>query len=207
MKNNTVNIVYIDDISDISLSRYLNMNYCSQSISGLENIKKNFIEKQFEKSDSYKSLIESEEVKTANVILIDNHLFQEQTSLISRFSGKQFKIILRKLLPYVEVIIITQDSTLVDHGIVPKYSQEKGNDPDKYYEAELAPVLDEAIREVLYFDKLANELQQSEDIERILVDKIINSIDGDGSYDSLTKSDIDQLINSFKELKDACTKK
>ena len=41
------------------------------------------------------------------------------------------------------------------------------------------------------------------DVEKILIDKVLNSLQGDDSYDTLSKSDIDELICSFREIKDA----
>ena len=41
------------------------------------------------------------------------------------------------------------------------------------------------------------------DVEKILIDKVLNSLQGDDSYDALSKSDIDELICSFREIKDA----
>lgn len=64
--------------------------------------------------------------------------------------------------------------------------------------------MDQAIKSVLEFEALADDLKQSIDVEKILVEKIIHSLQGDSSYDSLTKADIDNLIACFKELKDGC---
>ncbi len=76
-------------------------------------------------------------------------------------------------------------------------------DANQYYQENLAPLLDNAINEVLDFQKLANDLKQSSDVGKLLIDKVLNSLQGDDSYDPLTKSDIDNLISSFKELKNA----
>ena len=67
----------------------------------------------------------------------------------------------------------------------------------------LAPCLDRAIKEVLDFEDLADDLIQSKDVEKLLIDKVLNSLQGDDSYDALSKSDIDNLICSFREIKDA----
>lgn len=209
MSETKINIVYIDDISDERLSLYMNKVYCSapfRKSAVAPEIKKEYKEITFHGDEGYEKLLQNTTVKSANVILIDNHLFEERTIGISRFSGKQFKVILRKLLPYVEVIIITQDETLHGEKIMRKFSGRHGEDANQYYQENLAPLLDNAIKDVLDFEELADDLKQSTDVEKLLVDKILNSLQGDSSYDALTKSDIDRLITSFKELKDACGK-
>ncbi len=206
MSEESINIIYIDDISDEILSLYMSKTYCSapfQPSDAAPKIKKAYKEVRFCGSEGYEKLLQNTIVKSANVILIDNHLFEERNAGTSRFSGKQFKVILRKLFPYVEVIIITQDETLTGENVVRKFSGRYSEDANQYYQENLAPLLDNAINEVLDFEKLANDLKQSSDVEKFLIDKVLNSLQGDDSYDPLTKSDIDNLISSFKEFKNA----
>jgi hypothetical protein len=205
MPEKKINIVYIDDNSDEILSRYMNENYCTTPFHRPDatQIEKNYEEVHFCGDEGYEALLKNPIVKAANVILIDNHLFEERTVGIGRFSGKQFKIILRKIFPYVEVVIITQDETLSGENVIRKFSGRHGEDPSQYYQEHLAPCLDRAIEEVLGFEDLADDLRQSTDVGKVLVDKILNSLQGNDSYDELSKSDIDELIHSFRELKDA----
>ena len=207
MRTTNISIVYIDDINDEILSQYMSKVYCSTPFrcsAAITDVIKEYKEIPFCGDEGYEKLLQNATVKSANVILIDNHLFEERTAGVSRFSGKQFKVILRKLLPYVEVLIITQDETLVGENVICKFSGRHGENATKYYQEKLAPLLDSAIKEVLDFEQLANDLRQSSDVEKLLVDKILSSLQGDDSYDELTKTDIDNLISSFKELKDAC---
>ena len=205
MPEKKINIVYIDDISDEILSRYMTQSYCTTPFcrSNKTQIGKNYKEVLFCGAEGYEALLKDPIVKAANVILIDNHLFEERTVGTGRFSGKQFKIIFRKIFPYVEVIIITQDKTLSGENVIQKFSGRHGEDSTQYYEEHLAPCLDRAIKEVLDFEDLADDLIQSTDVEKILIDKVLNSLQGDNSYDALSKSDIDKLICSFREIKDA----
>lgn len=205
MLEKKINIVYIDDISDEILSHYMNKTYCTESLSRSDEtpIKKNYEEVRFCGTDGYEALLNNPTVKAANVILIDNHLFEERTVGAGRFSGKQFKIILRKIFPYVEVVIITQDKTLSGENVIHKFSGRHGENASQYYHENLAPCLDRAIESVLDFEDLADDLKQSTDVKKILIDKVLSSLQGDDSYDALSKSDIDELINSFREIKDA----
>ena len=205
MAEKRINIVYIDDNSDEILSQYMTKGYCATPFqrSDTTQIEKDYAEVRFCGDEGYEALLQNATVKAANVILIDNHLFEERTVGTGRFSGKQFKIIIRKILPYVEVIIITQDETLVGENVIRKFFGRHGEDANQYYQESLAPCLDQAIKEVLDFEDLADDLRQSTDVGKFLVDKILNSLQGDDSYDALSKSDIDELICSFRELKDA----
>lgn len=205
MPDKKINIIYIDDNSDEILSQYMTRGYCATPFqrSDTTQIAKDYKEIRFCGDEGYEVLLQNATVKAANVILIDNHLFEERTIGTGRFSGKQFKIILRKILPYVEVIIITQDETLASGNVIRKFSGRHGEDATQYYQENLAPCLDRAIKEVLDFEDLADDLIQSKDVEKLLIDKVLNSLQGDDSYDALSKSDIDNLICSFREIKDA----
>lgn len=202
-----VNIVYIDDIEDIILERHIHQWSTSPFTKDNldEEINKKFSVINFTSDMSYEALLEKDEVKQANVILIDNHLFEERTAQ-SRFSGKQFKVILRKLLPYIEVIIITQDQFLHGANIVKKFSGTNPQDAESYYDSELIPKLDEAISSVLEFNNLATDLSTSQDIEKCLKESVINSIHGNVVYETLDKKDIDNLIIAFQEVKNAIEK-
>ena len=206
MLGEKINIVYIDDNSDEILSQYMNERYCATPFhqSDAAQIEKDYKEIRFCGDEGYEGLLQNASVKAANVILIDNRLFEERTIGGKRFSGKQFKIILRKILPYVEVVIITQDETQAGENVVRKFSGRHGEDATQYYQENLAPCLNKAIGAVLDFEALADDLMQSEDVEKLLIDKVLNSLQGDDSYDALSKSDIDDLICSFREIKDAC---
>lgn len=202
-----IKIVYIDDQVDEILSRYISEVYCRIEFSktGMrQNIEKIFEEVKFEGDNGYESLLQDNRIRSANVILIDNHLFEERSASAGKFSGKQFKVILRKLLPFVEVLIITQDELLVGDNIIHKFSGRNGENTDAYYKEHLDSILDAAIKEVLEFESLANDLKYSADVEKALVDKILQSLQGNDSYDALTKKDIDTLVSSFRELKEGC---
>lgn len=202
-----IRIVYVDDQIDEILSCYISRNYCANDYidqSSNQSVRKKYDEVKFEGEEGYESLLNDERIRSANVILIDNHLFEEHLAGSGKFSGKQFKVILRKLLPFVEVLIITQDGQLNGDNIIHKFSSRHDDNHDSYYKDHLDNLLDEAINRVLEFEFLAADLNQSSDVKRSLIDKIMQSLQGDDSYDALTKADIDRLINSFQELRDGC---
>ena len=92
-----IKIVYIDDIADLKFSRYIKKNYIKfdYEVDG-HKYKKTYKYVKFDPSKGYEELLCNPDVKTANIILVDNHLFEESTSQRSRFSGKQFKILIKK---------------------------------------------------------------------------------------------------------------
>ena len=200
----SVKIIYIDDNMESILSRFLNKIY-KKRIYTLDDgriIKKDYDEILFDNKNGYEVLFKDQEISTANIILIDNHLFEEYSATTGKFSGKQFKIILRKIFPFIEVIIITQDPNLKGDNIIKNFSGRDTRDANKYYEENLIPALDMAIKRIIEFEELADDLRKSDNVDKALKDKVLESIEGNNLYDELTKSDIDELIRSFKELKD-----
>ena len=199
-----IKIVYIDDQIDFALSQYLETTH--SSFCHLVNCEINitYDEITYQEEDGYASLFLNPNVTSANIILVDNRLYQHKFSGSGKFSGKQFKIILRKILPFVIVIIITQDKTSNEQYIVHKYD-EKDISQERmtaYYNEVLMPTIAEALKEVLEFESLADELSGSNEVEKMLVERVINSLNGDNTYDELSKSDIDTLVAVFSELKD-----
>lgn len=196
-----VKIVYIDDNCDEDISEYMKDTYIKLPLANGNIIEKIYEEIRFAYSDGYESLLNNSSVREANIILVDNRLFEEHKAGAGKFSGKQFKLILRKLFPFVEVLIITQDEAMEGYKIIHKFSGRHGEDVNEYYSKQLAPILDDAIEEVIGFEELADELKSSEDVEKTLIEKVLLSLDGENSYDELKKSDIDSLIEVFNELK------
>ena len=87
---------------------------------------------------------------------------------------------------------------------IPKYDAQKhqGTAFD-YYQKNLSKHLDEAVRNILDYRKIAANLKNNKALERVLVEKITNSIEGTGTYDELTKTDIDKMVRAFKEVQEA----
>lgn len=97
------------------------------------------------------------------------------------------------------MIVITQNDIAPDYETISKYDSKCGKTPEEYYDAELPPILDQCIRNIFEVRKIASEMQ------KILVGKsygrkIVNSINGQGKFDELTKNDIDDVIKMFQEL-------
>lgn len=189
------NLLYIDDNPEQALGRYLdgytNLAYQIQ-----------YSEITFIPDEGYDSLIKNPKVQTANIIFIDERLFENRSYIDSKFSGEEFKIILRKIYPFIEVIVITQNEPDSMVGTISKYDANCGVTPSEYYARKLPSYINEAIKNILIYRRLAEKLENKGEWEVALVEKIVNSLQGIGTYDELSKHDIDQLILAFKEIQE-----
>ena len=83
------NLLYIDDDIDSQLSEYLDKDLKNALQS---DIVLNISEHEFKPAEGYKSLLENPQVATANIILIDSRLFENNSATDGKFSGEEFKI-------------------------------------------------------------------------------------------------------------------
>lgn len=86
-------LVYIDDNPETSLTRYLDEEFQG------ENYEIVCSEIIFKPEDGYESLLFDQRVSSANIILIDSWLFENRTAANVKFTGEEFKLILKKLFP------------------------------------------------------------------------------------------------------------
>lgn len=190
-----IKIVYVDDDTDINISRYLSKEYQH------EEFIKEYDEVCFRSEEGYDSLINNSLIKGANIILIDSKLFENDSAVTGKFSGEEFKMILKKMFPFIEVLVITQNDLGDDYGTIQKYRRDLHKTPQQYYSMILKKALDEAIQNINIYRNIANKLKENEGIDKVLIEKIMSSLDGTSQYDELTTKDIDDIISVFKELK------
>lgn len=195
MDNMIINTVYIDDGPEAALSRYLNTFHKDGYSFFHKDIK-------FSPEDGYESLLCNPIVRAANIIFIDSKLFENRTAVSSKLSGEEFKMILKKELPFIEVFVITQNE--MEEGLekIAKYNFVKMKDikPQVYYEQIIPHKIDNALRNIKEYRIIASKLKQNISLESVVVEKVTNSLEGNGIYDELTKADIDQLIGTFREV-------
>lgn len=190
-----INLVYIDDIIDPNISKYLS-SYKPSDV----NIK--YDELKFELNNGYESLINNSLVRTANVILIDSTLFQNSTAANGKYTGEQFKLILRKIFPYIEVIVITQNEITGEFSsTIPKFNPRKDNSAEAYYSKLLPTKIEPAIKSICEYRDIITEIKPDTNTS-MLIEKINNSLDGIEVYDELKKSDIDAIVEAFKKLQE-----
>lgn len=193
-----IKIIYIDDSPELSLSRYIDCDY------SCENYTINFSDLLFIPNDGYESLLQNSQVQTANIILIDSRLFENQTAASGKFSGEEFKFVLKKFYPFIEVIVVTQNGIEPNIDMIPKYDSLKDDcSANEYYSRILPPVLDRSIKNVKQYRLLAEKISDNSSWEDVLKDKMLSTLEGTNTYDELTKTDIDRLISAFKEIQES----
>lgn len=191
----TLKILYIDDNPEPALAKYLD-NYENK------NCDFEYSDIKFNPNEGYESLINNPEVKSANIIFIDSRLFENRNATTGKFTGEEFKIILKKYFPFIEVIVITQNEVDNDYETISKYDPKCGKLPGEYYGDKLPELLEQSVRNIFEVRKIASEMEKNTSWEKVMVEKIVNSVNGQGRFDEFTKNDIDEVIRMFRELQE-----
>lgn len=190
-----INLVYIDDDRDEAISAYLEENYQSNDYDV------EYQEIEFEGDKGYESLLDSQKVASANVILIDSRLFEnDRIKYKGKFSGEEFRMILRKVFPFIEVLVISENGENKDFEIIPKYRSGSSDTSKEYYDRVLKNKIDESIKRVITFRNISRKLESNKGIEKFLVEKAVDSLNGINDYENLSKEDIDALITAFQSI-------
>lgn len=188
-----INILYIDDNIDFFITDYLETQYIN------EQVITKYDEISFGINDNYEKLLNDEKVKSANIIVIDSSLFEESNAE-NMFTGEEFKIIFKHYFPYAEVIIVSQNTeNNIEYGIIEKYKVSKEDGPSKdYYDEKLKPLLNDYIRQIVELRNILKKVEKNKTLDKVLINKIENSLDGIVEYKELTPQKIDTLIERFK---------
>lgn len=190
-----INLVYIDDDRDEAISAYLGEDYQS------DNYNIEYQEIEFKGDKGYERLLDSPVVASANVILIDSRLFENDSiKCKGKFSGEEFRMILRKVFPFIEVLVISQNGENKNFEIIPKYRSGSSETSKEYYERVLKNKIDESIKRVITFRNISKKLEGNKGIEKFLIEKAVDSLNGIKVYEDLSKEDIDKLISAFQSL-------
>lgn len=191
-----INLLYIDDDINPIISKCL-------SLYTEEDIEVYYDEVKFDPQKGYESLIRDRRVNSANVIFVDSRLFQNRTASNRKYTGEQFKLILKKVFPYIEVIVITQNDIPEEYtSTIKKYDPKNDKSVEEYYDKKLKPQIEEAIKRICEYRAIVSDIQEDTD-NSYIIDKINNSLDGMDTYDELKKEDIDKIVGLFKELQES----
>lgn len=190
-------LVYIDDKPEAALTKFLDKEFrsthyeieCSEVI--------------FRPEEGYESLLSDPKVRTANIVLIDSWLFENRTATGGKFTGEEFKLVLKKFFPFIEVIVITQNGTETEITKVAKYDKSCGKTASGYYSAVLPKYFDAAVANIHQYRLIAELINKNDSWEEVIKDKVIDTLKGKNTYDELTKTDIDTLIQAFKEIQES----
>ena len=201
-----VRLVYVDDSVDTALSEYLDerANDDLREHHNMQDVVLTYTEVRYDPSQGFRSLLQNRLVQNANVIIMDSKLFETSTPQKGMLSGETFRVLLRRYYPFIEVIMITQNTErdVPGMGMVHKHYWRDSVDSNEYYENHLLPRIASAIRNImtyrLQFERLEEELN-----DKAVLEKVSNSIEGLELYDELSKTDIDELVSAFKALSEA----
>lgn len=194
---NKYSLVYIDDKPEIALTKYLDKEFHSDKyeIECSEII--------FQPEEGYESLLSNPKVRTANIILIDSWLFENRTATGGKFTGEEFKLVLKKIFPFIQVIVITQNGTDTEINKIAKYDKDFDKTPSEYYSKLLPNYIDKAVDNVHQYQLMAELVNKNDSWEDVLKDKVLATLRGTNIYDDITKSDIDCLISAFKRIQES----
>lgn len=191
----TIKILYIDDNTDPYISQYLYDEY------GYLGINVEYLQRTFEAEDTYESLLSDKDVCSADIIIIDSLLFENANLSNQKLAGEEFEIILRKVFPFKEVIVVTQNDVDEEYRVIKKFDTSSCQSSNNFFEKEWKPVLDKAVERVKLCRKLLKRIEEKNYVERYFFEEIQQSLQGESGYDKLTVADIDRLIVAFEELK------
>ncbi|MBR1742403.1 MAG: HNH endonuclease [Lachnospiraceae bacterium] len=173
-----INLLYIDDDRDEAISAYLEGDYQNNVYDV------NYQEIDFGSNQDYESLLDSEKVTSANVILIDSRLFENDSIRDKgKFSGEEFRMILRKVFPFIEVLVISQNGENKEFEIIPKYRSGGSETSREYYDRVLKEKIDESIKRVKTFRNISKKLVNNKGIEKFLIEKTVDSLNGINDYE------------------------
>lgn len=135
------------------------------------------------------------------MILIDSRLFENDSiKCKGKFTGEEFRMILRKVYPFIEVLVISQNGENKEFDIIPKYRSGSSETSQQYYDRILKSKIDESIKRVITFRNISKKLEGNKGIEKLLVEKTVDSLNGINDYGDLSKADIDKLIVAFQDI-------
>lgn len=191
---NTINIMYSDDNLDLAALKCLNEL-------GEKNENLNIIEDEFTDESNYEILISKIKEKNINILIIDSKLYTVDNKN-KKYTGEEFRIILKHFFPFIETLIITQNDVPGD-DIIKKYDVNENKDitSGEYYDKFLISKIKEKIEKIELSKKLLKEIESKETIDKIIIEKIELSLENDDSYKELKTSDIDKFVKKFIELK------
>lgn len=190
-----IKIIYIDDEPDVDLDEYLDKHY--------NNANFRYSSLLYEPQKGYESLLKNSLVETANIIIVDSRLFTHKDNISKKITGEEFKIVLRKFYPFIEVIIVTQNEIVDSIPMIPKFDFQSGMKPTEYYDSRLGECISQCVERLNEYHELAHRLEGNQSWETVLKQKVFGTLNGIRDYDELTKTDIDTLVSAFKEIQES----
>ena len=84
--------------------------------------------------------------------------------------------------------------------MISKYNPFCGKTPAEYYGSILPTHINNAIANIEQYWLLSEKLSNNENWDAMLKSKVFATLNGNDQYDELTKADVDNLIQAFKDI-------
>lgn len=190
-----ITMLYIDDKIDLYISKYLN-SYSN------DKAEYKYSELKFENKYSYEDLLENSEIQKADILFLDSMLFENGNVQDNKISGEELGLIIKKIFPFKEIIVITQNQDKMEYSTLKKYnSNTYPCDEDSFFQDNWNKEIVNATKNIILNRNILKNISSKRYVEKYLFEKIENSIYGLSNYDNLTKADIDSLIMAFEEMR------
>ena len=84
--------------------------------------------------------------------------------------------------------------------MIPKYSFSCGKTTHDYYNDILPKYIQQSIANIEQYWLLSEKMNQNDSWDEMLKSKVLATLNGSDQYDELSKNDIDNLIQAFKDI-------
>ena len=190
-----ITMLYVDDKIDLYVSKYLN-SYSN------DKAEYKYSELKFENKYSYEDLLENNEIQKADILFLDSMLFENGNVQDNKISGEELGLIIKKIFPFKEIIVITQYQDKMEYSTLKKYnSNTYPCDVDSFFQDSWNKEIVNATQNIILNRNILKNISLKNYVEKFLFEKMENSINGVSNYDNLTKMDIDNLIKAFEEMR------
>lgn len=190
-----IKIMYVDDSEDLGISE------CLDEFS-INNEDVEYVEKKFTNETNYESLIEIVKEENVNILIIDSKLYTTDNKG-KKYTGEEFRVILKHFFPFIETLVVTQNDILGPE-IIKKYDEEVNSRMTikEYYNKYLIEKIKNKKSQIEFSRKILNSIENNKTLDENIIQKIDLSLSNDDSYKELKVEDIDNLIKNFNDLKD-----
>ena len=190
-----ITMLYVDDKMDLYVSKYLH-SYSN------DKAEYKYSELKFENKYSYEDLLENDEIQKADILFLDSMLFENGTVQNNKISGEELGLIIKKIFPFKEIIVITQYQEKMEYSTLKKYNSNTYTcGAESFFRDNWEKEISNATENIILNRNIFKNISSKKYIEKYLFEKMENSINGVSNYDNLTKMDIDKLINAFEEMR------
>lgn len=194
-KMELITMLYVDDKIDLYVSKYLN-SYSN------DKAEYKYSELKFENKYSYEDLLENNEIQKADILFLDSMLFENGNVQDNKISGEELGLIIKKIFPFKEIIVITQYQDKMEYSTLKKYNSNTYDcDEDSFFQDNWNKEIVNATKNIILNRNILKNISSKRYVEKYLFEKMENSINGLSNYDNLTKADIDSLIKAFEEMR------